>query len=47
MIGITGFIKKPQLMWYFIPLEIINVFYVPIIAVAGTMFKISWKDRKV
>lgn len=47
MLGICHFSKKMRLLWSFIPLEIINVFYVPIIAFAGIFLTTEWKERKI
>jgi hypothetical protein len=45
--GITIFSRQLRLLWLFIPLEIINIFYVPAIAVAGYFFKTKWKGRDI
>ncbi len=47
MTGIASFTNRKKLLWLLLPLEIINIFYVVIIAVAGNFFKTRWKGRKV
>ncbi|MCD4681346.1 MAG: glycosyltransferase [Bacteroidales bacterium] len=47
MAGITYFNKRSELLWFLIPLEIINILYVVIIAVAGYFFKAKWKNKDV
>ncbi len=40
----TSFFKKGNLMWYFLPCEILNVFYVSIIGLIGSLKQYSWKN---
>ena len=40
----TKFFSRRSLMWYFIPGVIINVIYVSIIGVFGSLKKYSWKE---
>ncbi|HHZ64389.1 MAG TPA: glycosyltransferase [Flavobacteriales bacterium] len=40
----TSFFKMGSLMWYFVPAEILNVFYVSTIGLIGSVKQYSWKN---
>ncbi len=45
--GVSSFMNRRHLMKYFIPLEFINIFYVTIIGIIGSIGKYRWKGRTV
>lgn len=46
-LGITSFVKKPVLMLFYLPMQVIYVFYVSIMGFVGNFLNFSWKGRKV
>ncbi len=47
LIGITAFMKRKKLLWYYFPLQIVYVFYVVIIGALGNILKYRWKGREL
>jgi cellulose synthase/poly-beta-1,6-N-acetylglucosamine synthase-like glycosyltransferase len=47
MMGATAFFKRKTLLWYYLPMQIVNIIYVPLIALAGLCGKTEWKGRMV
>jgi len=47
MIGITQFFNKQSLLILYLPLQLINCFYVPFITISGLFGKYEWKGRRV
>jgi hypothetical protein len=39
--------QRPNLLWYFIPMELIYFMYVSYTGIAGQVFNVSWKGRKI
>jgi cellulose synthase/poly-beta-1,6-N-acetylglucosamine synthase-like glycosyltransferase len=44
--GITSFTRQLSLLWLYIPLQLINIPYVTVIAIAGYFGKTKWKGRR-
>jgi len=47
MTGATVFFKRRNLLWYYLPIQIINIIYIPFMAIAGLCGKVEWKGRMV
>lgn len=47
MLGIASFADRKRLLWLYIPVEIVNIFYIVVIAIAGVFFKTKWKGREI
>ena len=45
--GISCFVKKKNLLFYYIPLQFIYIFYVVIIGITGNFGSYTWKERKM
>ncbi len=45
--GISCYVKKKNLLLYYIPLQFIYIFYVVIIGITGTIGSYTWKGRKL
>ena len=44
---VTKYFHRKELLWLFLPAEIIHVFYIVIKGIAGNFFTVSWKGRIV
>lgn len=47
LVPVTRFLKYPQLMWWFAPLQILYPFYIVFTAIAGIFGKFTWKNRSL
>ena len=45
--GITKFVKRKNLLLFFLPLQLIYILYISIIGFVGNFMKFEWKGRKV
>ena len=45
--GITEFMGKNKLLRYFVITQFLNIFYVSIIGIAGSILKYEWKERTI
>ena len=45
--GITFFMGRFQLMLFYLPMQIINIIYVPVVGLLGNFSTYSWKGRKI
>jgi len=41
----SAFFKRKNLLWYYLPVQIINIIYVPLMSFAGLFGKTEWKGR--
>ena len=47
MLSITRFAKQQNLMWFYLPLQVLNSFYTVGIGLVGNFVRTSWKGRKL
>ncbi|HYV92265.1 MAG TPA: glycosyltransferase [Chitinophagales bacterium] len=44
---VTKFFRRQQLLWLFLPAEILHIIYIVIAGIAGNFFTVKWKERIV
>jgi cellulose synthase/poly-beta-1,6-N-acetylglucosamine synthase-like glycosyltransferase len=47
MTGAAAFFKRKTLLWYYLPMQIVNIIYIPLIAIVGLCGKVDWKGRTI
>ncbi len=47
MLSITRFAKQQNLMWFYLPLQVLNIFYTVGVGFGGNFVRTSWKGRKL
>ncbi len=45
--GITKFVKRQKLLFFFLPLQLIYILYISVIGFIGNFMKFEWKGRKI
>jgi len=46
LVGITKFVRQGNLLWNYLPLQVIYVVYISFMGVFGNFLKFEWKGRK-
>jgi hypothetical protein len=46
LVSFTGFAQRKNLLWFYIPLQILYVIYVSLIGIAGNILSYRWKGRR-
>jgi cellulose synthase/poly-beta-1,6-N-acetylglucosamine synthase-like glycosyltransferase len=47
LVGISSFMKQKGILLYYIPVQILNIFYTSVIGILGNMVKYKWKGREI
>jgi len=47
LFSFSKFIKQRKLLWYYLPLQLIYVFYITIFGIIGNIIPYNWKGRKI
>ena len=47
LFSFSKFIKQRKMLWYYLPLQVIYVFYITIFGIIGNLSPFNWKGRKI